>query len=420
MTRCAASVLLLAFGVVFQLSHGLQVNVTNSKGELCLYANLMVNFSVSYEVAADKNETAVFELPGKVTTVGSLCDNSSSTLQLNFGDGHFLSVKFTLSGLMYQADSVIFSYNLSDSSLFPKSISNETASVTVTPQITDIGLDTCYSCKSKDTILSSLVNMTLSDVLMQAFVINGSKSDKITSCSADVPTTSAPPTTHSTNVTTEAPVTNTTTTAPPPTTTPTPTLPTPSTWTYSIDAENSTACLLVKFGLRIGFKQGETYTELNLEHNKTKATGLCGVNSTHLQLASDTMNLSFTFTNDSSKFRLHSLNVTVNPSSGGEFIQSNSNLSLWEAAIGSSYMCNKEQNYTITNQLSLYTFNLQVQPFGVVKGDFSTAEECVSDVESFLVPIAVGVALLVLILIVLLAYFIGRKRNMATGYQSFQ
>ncbi len=47
------------------------------------------------------------------------------------------------------------------------------------------------------------------------------------------------------------------------------------------------------------------------------------------------------------------------------------------------------------------------------------AEECQADAESFLVPIAVGVALLVLILIVLLAYFIGRKRNMATGYESF-
>lgn len=47
------------------------------------------------------------------------------------------------------------------------------------------------------------------------------------------------------------------------------------------------------------------------------------------------------------------------------------------------------------------------------------AEECLADAESFLVPIAVGVALIVLILIVLLAYFIGRKRNMATGYESF-
>lgn len=46
------------------------------------------------------------------------------------------------------------------------------------------------------------------------------------------------------------------------------------------------------------------------------------------------------------------------------------------------------------------------------------AEECTLD-ENYLVPIAVGVALVVLILIVLVAYFIGRKRNLASGYESF-
>lgn len=50
----------------------------------------------------------------------------------------------------------------------------------------------------------------------------------------------------------------------------------------------------------------------------------------------------------------------------------------------------------------------------------SLAEDCQADAtESYIVPIAVGIALLVLILIVVLAYFIGRKRNMAAGYQSF-
>lgn len=57
---------------------------------------------------------------------------------------------------------------------------------------------------------------------------------------------------------------------------------------------------------------------------------------------------------------------------GVAFSEGNTNLSLWEAALSSSYMCNKEQNDTITGQLTLFTFNLQVQPFGVKKGVFST------------------------------------------------
>ncbi|XP_071313422.1 lysosome-associated membrane glycoprotein 2 isoform X2 [Trachinotus anak] len=418
MSRNAASVLILICGIVFQLSHGVEVNVTDSQDKLCLYANLMVNFTVLYEAAGNENKTAKIQLPSDVTKDGSKCDTTSSTLKLNFGEGHSFSMNFTTNEKMYQADSITFSYNLSDSSHFPQSLSNETVSVTVKPQITNVGLDTCYSCKSEDMIQADLVNMTLWNVLMQAFVSNGSKSEKITSCKADIPTTPVPPTTHSTSTTTAAPVTNTTSTAPPPTTTPTPTLPPPTTGKYSINPGNGTACLLATFGLRIGFKQGEKYQEMNLEPNGTKVSGNCGVNSSELQLTANTMTILFTFTNDTTKFHLQALNLTAKTSSGAEFSQMNTNLSLWEATIGSSYMCNKEQNYTITNLLTLYTFNLQVQPFGVKKDGFSTAEECFLDSDlSFLVPIAVGVALSFLIILVLISYLIGRRKS-RTGYQS--
>ncbi|XP_038555658.1 lysosome-associated membrane glycoprotein 2 isoform X1 [Micropterus salmoides] len=407
MNRHAAFVLLLAFGIVFQLSHCTEVNVTGKDGKLCLYANLMVNFTVSYEITGNKSAIVEFELPNNTTTTGSECDAKSSTLKLNFGGGHSWSVNFTTNGAMYQADSIIFSYNLSDATVFPKSALNDTITVIAKPHITDVGMDTCYSCNSKEMIEGDSVNQTLWNVLIQAFVSNGTKSANITTCAADLPTT---PTTTAT----------TTSPAPPPTTTPTPTLPTPTTGKYSVKPdENSTVCLLATFGLRIGVMQGKKYQEINLEPNGTKSSGSCGVNSSELVLVSNSMTIMFTFANDTKKFRLQALNVTGSTSSGIAFSEGNTNLSLWEAAVGSSYMCNKEQNYTITSFLTLYTFNLQVQPFGVKKGIFSTAEECQADAESFLVPIAVGVALLALILIVLLAYFIGRKRNMATGYESF-
>ncbi|XP_061581660.1 lysosome-associated membrane glycoprotein 2 isoform X2 [Cololabis saira] len=416
MSRCAAAV--LSLGILFQLSHGLEVNVTKD-GKLCLYANLMINFSVSYEGKDNKTHTATFELPPTANPDDSKCDETASTLTLKFGEGHSWSMDFSKKDAFYQADNVTFTYNLSDSTTFPNSASNETRNVTAKPQITEVVQDTCYSCRSTDTIEAPMVNMTLWNVLMQAFVINGSKSGTISPCDADKSTTSAPPTTHATNATTVAPTTNGTTPAPIPTTTPTPTLPTPSDGTYMLKAdENSTACLLANFGLRIRFEQGGQFQEMNLEPNLTKASGFCGVNSSELVLESAAMTINFTFTNDTKKFHLHALNVTAKTGSG-EFTDVNTNMSVWEAAVGSSYMCNKEQNYTITKQLTLYTFNLRVQPFGVKKGGFSTAEDCLGDAESFLVPIAVGVALLVLILIVLLAYFIGRRRNMATGYESF-
>ncbi|KAK2848911.1 hypothetical protein Q5P01_008745 [Channa striata] len=413
MSRYAAFVLFVFCGLAFQLSHGTEVNIKDADNKLCLYANLTISLSVSYEVVGGKNVTIVIPLPDNVTTEGSKCDNTSSTLKLNFGAGHSWAVNFTSNGKKYQADSIVFSYNLSDSTVFPNSAINDTESVTAKAQITDVGMDTCYSCKSKVVIPANLVNMTLTNVLIQAFVVNGSRSENLTICSADVPVTTAPTTTH---------VTNSTSTAPPPTTTPTttptptPTLPTPITGEYSVKPDdNSTACLLAKFGLRIGYKQGEKYQEMNLVPNETVSSGSCGANSSELLLESKDMTIMFTFISDTKKFHLNALNFTK----GAKFSVANNNLSLWEAEITNSYMCNKEQNYTITSLLILYTFNLQVQPFGVKKGNFSTAEDCQANAESFLVPIAVGVALLVLIFIVLLAYFIGRKRNMATGYESF-
>ncbi|KAL3044611.1 hypothetical protein OYC64_012992 [Pagothenia borchgrevinki] len=156
---------------------------------------------------------------------------------------------------------------------------------------------------------------------------------------------------------------------------------------------------------------------MNFEPNGTAVTGKCEVNSSELVLTSSTVTIKFTFTNDTKKFRLHALNVTGKTSSGVAFSAANTNLSLWEAAVGSSYMCNKEQNYTISADLSIYTFELRVQPLAVKKGIFSTAHECSLDDTSILIPIIVGAALAGLILIVVIAYMIGRRKTYV-GYQT--
>lgn len=55
--------------------------------------------------------------------------------------------------------------------------------------IKNIGMDTCYSCKSEDLIESGDVNITLWDVQMQAFISDGNKSSesKYASCDAAHP-----------------------------------------------------------------------------------------------------------------------------------------------------------------------------------------------------------------------------------------
>ncbi|XP_029518228.2 lysosome-associated membrane glycoprotein 2-like isoform X2 [Oncorhynchus nerka] len=402
---CAFVVFFLALGNELHLSHATEVSVNNTENKLCLYANLMVNFSVTYEVGVNKSETVLFVLPENVTTKGSICNNTTSTLKLGFGDGHSWAVEFTKDNKTYQVDSIVFTYNLNDSSVFTNSTSNETKSVTAKPRITNVGVDTYYSCKSENVQRVESVTQTLYDVTLQAFVTNGSKSDTDTVCTADLTST------------TVAPITTVTTTAAP-TSTPTPTLPTPTTGNYSIAPDfNSTACLMATFGLRIGFKQGDKVETINLVPSATEVGGACGVNSSILILTSDTIDIMFTFSNDSKKFHLHALNVTVKPATGVAVVAANTNMSIWVAAVGSSYMCNKEQTLTVTETLTLYTFKLRVQPFGVEKGEFATAHECSLDDTSILIPVIVGAALAILILIVVIAYVIGRRKTYV-GYQT--
>ncbi|KAF7707286.1 hypothetical protein HF521_018504 [Silurus meridionalis] len=247
--------------------------------------------------------------------------------------------------------------------------------------------------------------------------------------------TTAQPTPSPTNATTAQPTpspTNATTALPTPSptnattaTTPGPTSPPqPTVGDYVVRAEwNSSACLMAKMGLQFSFKMGDHFQTVNLDPNPnvTKTSGICGNGGfATLVLKSDSITVQFIFANQTSKFFLSALNLTVTDGSGTTFTDQTGNLSLWEASLGSSYMCKKEQSFNISDALILNTFELQVQPFEVMNDQFSTAEDCKADqAENFIVPIAVGVALIVLVLLVLVAYFIGRQRYKVTGYEQF-
>ncbi|KAI5105112.1 lysosome-associated membrane glycoprotein 2 isoform X2 [Silurus meridionalis] len=233
--------------------------------------------------------------------------------------------------------------------------------------------------------------------------------------------TTAPPTPSPTNATTAQPTpspTNATTATTPGPTSP----PQPTVGDYVVRAEwNSSACLMAKMGLQFSFKMGDHFQTVNLDPNPnvTKTSGICGNGGfATLVLKSDSITVQFIFANQTSKFFLSALNLTVTDGSGTTFTDQTGNLSLWEASLGSSYMCKKEQSFNISDALILNTFELQVQPFEVMNDQFSTVEECFLDTDlSFVVPIAVGVALGFLIILVLISYLVGQRKS-HTGYQS--
>lgn len=81
-----------------------------------------------------------------------------------------------------------------------------------------------------------------------------------------------------------------------------------------------------------------------------------------------------------------------------------------------SYHCNREQSLNATDG----SFIVSKVQFEAFKHDnnqkFSAAKDCDSNITPDIVPIAVGISLIALIVVVLIAYIVGRRRQQARGY----
>ncbi|XP_068602149.1 lysosome-associated membrane glycoprotein 1b isoform X2 [Brachionichthys hirsutus] len=202
----------------------------------------------------------------------------------------------------------------------------------------------------------------------------------------------------------------------------------PVTGSYRLSGSNGTACLLASMGLQLNMtfssvSQNKTVQDVvNLQPNVTRVSGSCGSDSAALLLTADAgkTNLSFHFTLNATSSKYHLSELTLSalwPDMKEAFSAGNSSLDYLRGTSGRSYKCNEEQTFYVTSNLSINTFQVQVQPFGLTGEQFGTAEECQLDEDDMLIPIIVGAALAGLVLIVLLAYLIGRKRSQA-GYQT--
>lgn len=89
-----------------------------------------------------------------------------------------------------------------------------------------------------------------------------------------------------------------------------------------------------------------------------------------------------------------------------------------------SYKCDKEQILNLTDVSNngrgwIHISHLQLQAFGnATNNEFYSAIDCEPTSTPDVVPIAVGCALAILVIVVLVAYLIGRKRRQARGYLS--
>ncbi|NXH21508.1 LAMP1 protein, partial [Bucco capensis] len=393
--------------------------VKDSSGKVCIIADLTVAFSVEYKGSGQK-EFAHFFLPQNATVEPqSSCgkDNTSHpVLVLGFGAGHSLTLNFSENADKYQVEELVFHYNLSDATLFPNSTAGGEKKVAHKTTI-QAYMGTKYRCINAKHVDMKTVNITFSNVTLEAYLKNGTLSMNKTECAEDMfPTTAVVPTTPK-QTTSQTP-----TTSPAPTASP----PNPAVGKYNVTGLNGT-CVLAYMGLQLNItylKKDEKMALdlLNFVPNNTASSGRCDNTSALLNLTFEKTSIIFRFALNTSieKFFLQGVTVsTTLPSEAKvpQFEASNNSMSELRATVGNSYKCSTEENLQVTDKALVNVFNIQIQVFKIDGDKFGAVEECQLDENNMLIPIIVGAALAGLVLIVLIAYLIGRKRSHA-GYQT--
>jgi len=84
---------------------------------------------------------------------------------------------------------------------------------------------------------------------------------------------------------------------------------------------------------------------------------------------------------------------------------------------GKSYGCSKTDALKVSDGFTVTLTGLRVQPF-MTTDEFGQADWCSKDETSDLIPIIIGAALAALVIIVLIAYLVGRARARTTTYDN--
>ncbi|XP_058703447.1 lysosome-associated membrane glycoprotein 2 isoform X3 [Poecile atricapillus] len=373
--RLLLPLLLLGVSGFFQ-SYAVEVDIKDASNATCLYADWMMRFLITYESNNGDYKTTTLNLSSSVTHNGSVCgnDTQAALLAVQFGEGHSWSMNITKNNETYQGDFITLTYNTNDTAAFPDAKRKGPVTVLVKDPLHPVQLNTVFVCHHSYFFEAENITQIFWNVTVQAFVQNGTVSKKESRCPADRPTSAPtiPPTIA--NVTTAS----TTTLSPAPTSAPKP-VENPDTGNYSLKSGNKT-CFLATVGLQLNVTQDKPLL-ININPKTTVADGACGNTTATLKLNDGNSTLiGFTFAvkNTSAsvqKFYLREVNVTLLNHLNGSVISSadNSNFSKWDAFLGSSYMCRKEQTLQINEDVQVHTFNLWIQPFLVEANKFATA-----------------------------------------------
>jgi len=194
--------------------------------------------------------------------------------------------------------------------------------------------------------------------------------------------------------------------------------------------EDGKTCLMVQMELKVNFTyvatDNSTKTvlyELPINQTLEDSTGSkCGASVNTIKVSwKDGNSFNMTFSSNNSHYDLSSFNVNLNTTSLYNDSMANQTVVVtyisesFDIPTNFSYHCNNEDFKAINGELLVSQF--QFEAFKASNNEqFSGAKDCKSDLGPDIVPIAVGIALIALIVVVLIAYIVGRRRQQARGY----
>uniref|UniRef100_A0A8C5S172 Macrosialin n=1 Tax=Laticauda laticaudata TaxID=8630 RepID=A0A8C5S172_LATLA len=257
-----------------------------------------------------------------------------------------------------------------------------------------------------------------------------------TTTAAPTATTAAPanhttvPQNHTTGHHTLAPANHTTsavqpTTAAPPRPTQPPAVPVGN---YSIQ-RGATICLRAEMGLQLWIQyrdkaKQQVWGAFVVQPKHTNFSGTCSDKTATLKLQFPEGFILFTFQKNETEKAAYLSQVQANltyqfpqATEATIFRANNASLREFTAPLGKSYQC-RNRSLGLSETFRLTALSERIQAFQLQDGKFGEAELCPEQQKhSIVLPIVVGVVLGLLILIVLVAFAVGRWRG-RTGYES--
>ncbi|XP_021251747.1 lysosome-associated membrane glycoprotein 3 [Numida meleagris] len=268
-----------------------------------------------------------------------------------------------------------------------------------------------------DAVTNTTIENSTSKMQMTAAAINTTattnKTENPTTSSTNHTTSGSPTATAMTNATTAHQRTHTT--IPSTTMMVIPTLaPQPSpipTGTYTISSSNKT-CIKAVMGLQLMAlsTQKKQLEYLSVNPNATQVSGSCGMVQSVLNITFTGGFISFVFVKEDPVYYVSTIEAELQLPSEGILYYVAIRQQHFTAKLGNSFKCASKQTFGVERTYQLLIVNMQLQAFDIVGNQFGREEECFLDKNRKAVPIAVGLSILGLLVIVFVTFLISRKK----------